>query len=486
MTLHLSFAFAVAFLSVSVISSAFNGPRATSAVDDEVSFAHGWTPRPTSGSVVRNIERQNARNVLTEFWAPDNVCGYYQSNYTSSWACPVPNTCMVSSKGTNTIGFVGCGTSGTVLGYVTTCVDFSQYLQSSSLYDPDNPIRLCTNSAMPYCKTVTFPDLTAEDYACESTYAYTTDTYHTDYIGDPKTRYWSDLEITMTSPMTSTTSTTSTSSSSSSSSTSSSSSSYSTSSSSSSTSVSSSSPPPVPTPSPTPKSHTGAIVGSVKPGWHGLTNRGMKRLEKEGCAWTKVCGEPDELLLWDLRTPDYNLSSITYQSRFCVYTCYMPVTETKLTEAMLPNCLNHVDSFRCNSYGPTTIRKDAVQVPSLAPLFAAWRTVWYVFPVDIFGEFAFHIELSTGSIEGACAASPNWRHCVPEAGGLAIPEGRVSQSILELATVMGVRSSKPVPFSLIGAEEYRRMHALEIPEGRDVFKGLEDVLQQLSTPKDHK
>lgn len=81
MTLHLSFAFAVAFLSVSVISSAFNGPRATSAVDDEVSFAHGWTPRPTSGSVVRNIERQNARNVLTEFWAPDNVCGYYQSNY---------------------------------------------------------------------------------------------------------------------------------------------------------------------------------------------------------------------------------------------------------------------------------------------------------------------------------------------------------------------------------------------------------------------
>ncbi|KAH0173614.1 hypothetical protein KCU67_g1190, partial [Aureobasidium melanogenum] len=263
MMLHLSFAFAVTFLSVSVVSSAFNGPRATSAVDDEVSFAHGWTPRPTSGSVVRNIERQNARNVLTEFWAPDNVCGYYQSNYTSSWACPVPNTCMVSSKGTNTIGFVGCGTSGTVLGYVTTCVDFSQYIQSSSLYDPDNPIRLCTNSAMPYCKTVTFPDLTAEDYACESTYAYTTDTYHTDYIGDPKTRYWSDLEITMNSPMTSTTSTTSTSSSSSSSSTSSSSSSSSTSSSSSSTSVSSSSALPVPTPSPTPKSHTGAIVGSV-------------------------------------------------------------------------------------------------------------------------------------------------------------------------------------------------------------------------------
>lgn len=65
------------------------------------------------------------------------------------------------------------------------------------------------------------------------------------------------------------------------------------------------------------------------------------------------------------------------------------------------------------------------------------------------------------------------------------PRKQVSQSTLELATVMRVRSNKPVLFSLIGVEEYRRMHALKIPEGRDVFKGLEDVLQRLSAPKNH-
>jgi ectoine hydroxylase-related dioxygenase (phytanoyl-CoA dioxygenase family) len=58
----------------------------------------------------------------------------------------------------------------------------------------------------------------------------------------------------------------------------------------------------------------------------------MKWLEKEGCTWTKVCAEPGDLLLWDSRTPHYNLSSTTDQSRFCVYTCYMPVAEASEEE----------------------------------------------------------------------------------------------------------------------------------------------------------
>lgn len=56
-------------------------------------------------------------------------------------------------------------------------------------------------------------------------------------------------------------------------------------------------------------------------GDYGSTNRGMVRLEKGGCAWTKVCVEPGELLCRDSRTLNYNLSSVTYRNRFCVYTC---------------------------------------------------------------------------------------------------------------------------------------------------------------------
>lgn len=53
----------------------------------------------------------------------------------------------------------------------------------------------------------------------------------------------------------------------------------------------------------------------------------MQWLSDHGCEWIKVCAEPGDLLLWDSRTPHYNLSSTTSQPRFCVYTCYMPVAD---------------------------------------------------------------------------------------------------------------------------------------------------------------
>lgn len=37
--------------------------------------------------------------------------------------------------------------------------------------------------------------------------------------------------------------------------------------------------------------------------------------------------EPGDLVVWDSRTPHYNLSSSTSQPRFAAYTCYMPVKD---------------------------------------------------------------------------------------------------------------------------------------------------------------
>lgn len=68
-------------------------------------------------------------------------------------------------------------------------------------------------------------------------------------------------------------------------------------------------------------------IPAWNPEWYGFTDKGMEWLEQKGCSWVKVCAEPGDLLLWDSRTPHYNLSSVTDQSRFCVYTCYMPVAE---------------------------------------------------------------------------------------------------------------------------------------------------------------
>ncbi|PIG81377.1 hypothetical protein AARAC_010046, partial [Aspergillus arachidicola] len=64
------------------------------------------------------------------------------------------------------------------------------------------------------------------------------------------------------------------------------------------------------------------------PEWYGYTERGMKWLEDHGCKWEKVCAEPGDLLLWDSRTPHYNLSPKGETPRFCIYTCYMPVADT--------------------------------------------------------------------------------------------------------------------------------------------------------------
>ncbi|KXH35356.1 hypothetical protein CSIM01_08931 [Colletotrichum simmondsii] len=61
--------------------------------------------------------------------------------------------------------------------------------------------------------------------------------------------------------------------------------------------------------------------------WYGFTDKGMQWLKDRGCEWIKVNAEPGDLLLWDSRTPHYNLSPEGTSPRFCVYTCYMPVAE---------------------------------------------------------------------------------------------------------------------------------------------------------------
>ncbi|KAI8272769.1 hypothetical protein K4K60_011845 [Colletotrichum sp. SAR11_57] len=51
--------------------------------------------------------------------------------------------------------------------------------------------------------------------------------------------------------------------------------------------------------------------------WYGFTDAGMKWLEERGCVWEKIDAEPGDLLLWDSRTPHYNLSPEGERPRFC-------------------------------------------------------------------------------------------------------------------------------------------------------------------------
>ncbi|KAL9096133.1 MAG: hypothetical protein Q9165_001656 [Trypethelium subeluteriae] len=68
-------------------------------------------------------------------------------------------------------------------------------------------------------------------------------------------------------------------------------------------------------------------IPAWNPEWYGFTELGMKWLADHGCEWVKVCAGPGDLLLWDSRTPHYNLSPETDKERFAIYTCYMPAAE---------------------------------------------------------------------------------------------------------------------------------------------------------------
>ncbi|KAH6657044.1 hypothetical protein BKA67DRAFT_635087 [Truncatella angustata] len=61
--------------------------------------------------------------------------------------------------------------------------------------------------------------------------------------------------------------------------------------------------------------------------WYGFTGEGMAWLKNKGCEWIKVNAGPGDLLLWDSRTPHYNLSPEGTIPRFCAYTCYMPAAD---------------------------------------------------------------------------------------------------------------------------------------------------------------
>ncbi|KAL4876329.1 hypothetical protein BJY04DRAFT_231671 [Aspergillus karnatakaensis] len=63
------------------------------------------------------------------------------------------------------------------------------------------------------------------------------------------------------------------------------------------------------------------------PEWFGFTDHGMKWLSDHGLKWHKVCAEPGDLIVWDSRTPHYNLPPKGEQDRLAIYTCYMPVKE---------------------------------------------------------------------------------------------------------------------------------------------------------------
>jgi hypothetical protein len=63
--------------------------------------------------------------------------------------------------------------------------------------------------------------------------------------------------------------------------------------------------------------------------WYGFTPAGLSWLAAQNLPWVKINLDPGDLVVWDSRTPHYNLSPSSSSStpRFAAYTCYMPVAD---------------------------------------------------------------------------------------------------------------------------------------------------------------
>jgi ectoine hydroxylase-related dioxygenase (phytanoyl-CoA dioxygenase family) len=94
------------------------------------------------------------------------------------------------------------------------------------------------------------------------------------------------------------------------------------------------------------------------PEWFGFTENGMRWLEDHGYEWHGVCAEPGDLILWDSRTPHYNVPTQTAQDRFAVYTCFMPVKDA--TQEGLRRKKDAFDSKPCPR-SPAQIVTNTVQ-----------------------------------------------------------------------------------------------------------------------------
>lgn len=104
--------------------------------------------------------------------------------------------------------------------------------------------------------------------------------------------------------------------------------------------------------------------------------------------------------------------------------------------------------------------------------------MWSEFPLDAVETFIFDIALPDTE---AGDSKIYWRGAVPEIGGQAVEENRVQQAVVELATVMRVRTKGEAKFELKGVEEHGDGRAKRKRKGGNGFGGLGDILQRLST-----
>ncbi|UKZ56352.1 hypothetical protein TrVGV298_010188 [Trichoderma virens] len=98
-------------------------------------------------------------NVETVYLAPDATCGYISGLAGAGYTCGVSATCVFFTSSAAGPGHVACCNS-VDCNARNVCIDYEGYFSSSKCNDGckvDTFTLKCTNTALPYCNTISFP-----------------------------------------------------------------------------------------------------------------------------------------------------------------------------------------------------------------------------------------------------------------------------------------------------------------------------------------
>ncbi|KAL0940895.1 DUF1620 domain-containing protein [Colletotrichum truncatum] len=155
-----------------------------------------FNPHPTKAPAYAELKRRQATSGTTVLVAPDNTCGYISGRPGAAYTCGSVATCLFFTANRNNPGRVACCDSQEC-GARRTCYDQRQVSTLGLCNDGclvDRFTLKCTNTARPYCNTISFPG-SVFDYWCNTLEISTPQSAQTTYEGQTG-RTWEPLALT--------------------------------------------------------------------------------------------------------------------------------------------------------------------------------------------------------------------------------------------------------------------------------------------------
>ncbi|KAI1816406.1 hypothetical protein GGS20DRAFT_538120 [Poronia punctata] len=188
----------VAATTTTVQALAFPGTPAqatvAAAVVPDPTF---YKPTVTDGpSIYELARRADDEFVPTWLLAEDNTCGYISGRAGVAYTCAVDYTCGLYI--TEGYGAVGCCYEGSDCGVRYDCMDYNQISTSSECDSgcmQDTLTAKCTDSAYPYCATISFFS-GISDYYCAGLEISTIQQIYTTYNGQTDAPEWTEYILT--------------------------------------------------------------------------------------------------------------------------------------------------------------------------------------------------------------------------------------------------------------------------------------------------